>query len=243
MTITKQTTPKNNIAIHNAELHVLASNVIIHYLHIRPDPDTTNSNEDNLHIITYNKHLIKNIIVDHYNITWTKDEIFAIDGIGTRTRVQDVTVQNTIMGENIDTQYDLLLWNRATNITVYNNYFMHNKERNIHSSTYTSTFEIINNIVYNYVAATRPTYENVFDVIGNVFITNPAMTDHFQTVQLEASTNNCPDGMIERTRTHISDNILDDKMTTISNNLDPYLENTPTQNSKLITRPTNKVTK
>lgn len=241
VTIAGQTAPGDGIAIRGAELRVLASNVIVRYLRIRPGPDTTGSNEDGLRIIAYSGRLVEDVIVDHCSITWAKDEVFAVGGIGAGTRVQDVTVQNTIMGENIDTQYGLLLWNRATNISVYGNYFVHNKERNIRSSTCTSTFEMVNNVVYSYVAATRPTYENVFDVIGNVFITNPAVTDRFQTVRLEASTNNCPDGMIERTRAHISDNILDDGVATVSGNLDPYLESAPTQDSGLVARPASEV--
>lgn len=241
LTIAGQTAPGDGVAIRGAELRVLASNVIVRYLRVRPGPGTTGSNEDGIRIIAYSGRLVEDVIVDHCSVSWAKDEVFAVGGIGDGSRVQDVTVQHSILGENIDTQYGLLLWNRATNITVYGNYFVHNKERNIRSSTCTSTFEMVNNVVYSYRAATRPTYENVFDVIGNVFLTNPAVEDRLQTIRLEASTNNCPDGMIERTRAHLADNLLDDGVATVSSNLDPYLEDAPTQDSGLTARPASEV--
>jgi hypothetical protein len=219
VTIAGQTAPGDGIAIKGAELRIQSSNTIVRYLRVRPGDGTTGSNEDGVRVVSYSGRLVEDVIIDHTSVTWAKDELVSFGGIGDGSRVSDVTIQNSIIGENIDTQYGLLLWRRATNVTVYGNLFVHNKERSIRASTCSNSFEMINNVVYGFTAATRPTYENVFSVIGNVYSTNPGIDDRFETIRLEASTNNCPDGQIDQTQAYVVDNSLDGGAATISSNL------------------------
>lgn len=241
LTIAGQTAPGDGVAIRGGELRIQASNVIVRFLRIRPGSDTTGSNEDGLRVIAYGGDLTENVIVDHCSVTWGKDENVEIGGIGDGSRVQNVTIQRSIIGENVDTHYGMLLWNRATQITVYGNLFIHNAERSIRSSTCTSSFEMVNNLVYSYRAGTVPTYENLFDVIGNVYRTNPALPTRFETIRLEASTGNCADGRLDRTRAFIADNLLDDGPATVSSNLGSVTEGAPIHDSGLTPSPASEV--
>lgn len=150
--------------------------------------------------------------------------------------MRNVTIQNSIIGENISSnhKFGLILWSRAKNISIYQNLFVHNMERNIRSSTCTSNFEMINNLVYGFKYATIPTYENHFDIIGNVYKSNPNLKPNNTVIQLTASLNNCPDGQISETKGYIDDNIFDGKDATIGTNINPFLQNTPIFNSGII---------
>lgn len=232
LTIAGQTAPGDGIAIRGAELRIQGSNVIVRHLRLRPGDETTGSNADGFRVIAYSGRLVEDVIGDHLSVSWAKDETVAIGGIGEGSRVERVTIQQSIIGENISTHYGMLLWNRSREISVIGNLFVHNSERSVRSSTCTSSFEMVNNVIYGYRAATRPTYENHFDVIGNSYWTNPAIEDRLQTIRLESSTGNCPDGDIALTRAHVADNLLDGSgMATISSNLDPYLEDAPVMGS------------
>jgi hypothetical protein len=222
VTIAGQTAPGDGIAIKGAEFRIQASNVIMRYLRIRPGSSTSGSNEDGVRIIAFSGKRTENVILDHISITWGKDENVEIGGIGSGSNVRNVTIQNSIIAENINTQYGLLLWNDAKNISIVKNLFAHNKERNIRSSTCTSNFEMINNVVYGYKGGTHPTYENEFDIIGNVYKKNPAVSTPYKTINIEASLNNCPDGVLSQTRAYINDNILDGGSISVSSSLSSY---------------------
>ncbi|CAM4383178.1 Ig-like domain-containing protein [Zobellia nedashkovskayae] len=233
VTIAGQTAPGDGIAIKGAEFRIMASNVIVRHIRIRPGEQTTGSNEDALRIIAFNNTTTENVIIDHCSLSWGKDEIVEMGGIGGTSNVRNITIQNSIVGENISTshKFGLILWNRANNISVYKNLFVHNMERNIRSSTCTSSFEMINNLVYGFKDATYPTYENQFDIIGNVYKSNPNVSVNETVIQLTASLNNCPDGNISGTQGYIHDNTLDGNSAKISSNINPYLQNTPVFNS------------
>lgn len=236
LTIAGQTAPGGGIQIKNGELRIQASNVIVRHLKIRLGHDVTDTNEDGVRIIAFNGKHTQNVVIDHCSVYWGIDENFEIGGIGSGSRVSNVTVQNCIVAENIiGSKYGILLWNRANNISFYRNLFAHNEDRNINSSTCGSSFEMVNNITYGYKTGTQPTYENYFDVIGNVYITNPNVSTRNETLRLQASTNNCPDGSIGLTKCYVDDNLLNGGDITISskgaNNLLPYLENSPVMSS------------
>lgn len=241
VTIAGQTAPGDGITIKGAELRVQASNVIIRYLNIRPGDETSGSNEDVLRIIAYSGNRTENVIVDHCSLSWGKDENIEIGGIGDGSNVRNVTIQNCIIAENIKTKYGLLLWNDAKNISIYQNLFAHNAARNIRSSTCTSNFEMINNVVYGYNSATQPTYENQFDIIGNVYISNPNVSTSYENIRLEASLNNCPNGVIGETKAYISDNLFNGNSISVSSNLNPYIQSNEIFNSGISIKPVSEV--
>lgn len=228
ITIAGQTAPGDGITIKGAELRIAASNVIVRYLRIRPGESTTGSNEDGLRIISFNGNRTQNVIIDHSSITWGKDEIVEIGGIGNGSNVRNVTIQNSIIGENIsnDHKFGLILWNDAKDISIYKNLFVHNVERNIRSSTCTSNFEMINNIIYGFRGGTVPTYENHFDIIGNSYKTRPNLSIYNNPIDLVASANNCPNGVVSKTKAFVNNNILDGKQIEIPSTISAHLVGT-----------------
>lgn len=236
VTIAGQTAPGGGITIANHSLQIKTSNVIVRYIRSRLGDKDYNSGEDALRIVSQGRSgQIKDIIVDHCSISWGLDENLSIGGIGSGNSVTNVTIQNSIISENIKTGYGVLLWNRATNISFYKNLLAHNSARNIRSSTKTSNYEMVNNVVYGFGGGNQPTDENYVDFVGNVFITNPSSPNTNNIFSLtDCSTTNCPDGADRSlTRAYINDNTLNGGDITISASINPYLENRPIFNSGL----------
>lgn len=241
VTIAGQTAPGEGITVKGAEFRVQESNVIIRHMRFRlGDNGGSDSNRDGIKIIAWGGKTVENIVIDHCSISWADDENIDISAAD-NGYVKNVTIQNNIISENIGTHYGMLLWKDTKNITIYKNLFAHNSARNIRSSTCLSTFEMINNVVYGFSSATSPTYENQFDVIGNVYKSNPNTSLKYQTIRLEASTNNCPDGQIRLTEAYISDNSLDNSKITVSSDLTSYTVNSPVLNSGISPMPNSEV--
>lgn len=227
VTIAGQTAPGGGITIRGAELRISASNVILRYVKIRPGSNVSGSNINGIRLSSYNNNQISDIIIDHCSVTWATDKVLIIGGIGGTSSVQNVTVQKNIIGENISTGLGFLLWSRATNISIFKNLLIHDVERNIRSSKCTSSFEMINNVVYGFKYGTQPTYNNDFDIIGNVYKTSPNTSTRFETIRLEGSS----DCGIGGTRAYIADNVINGRDVSISSNLQPYITDSKIFNS------------
>ena len=243
VTIAGQTAPGDGICIKGDVLEIKDSNVILRYLRIRGGDNIDNKNKTSLRIVSTSGGAVSNVIADHLSISWGADTNVSIGGIGSGNSVNNVTVQNSIISENISNGYNVLLWNRSTNITFLGNLLAHSKDRNIRSSTSTSNFEQVNNLLYSNKSNVQPTDENHFDVIGNVWITNPSVSTNNEIVRLQpCSSTNCPGGADRKlTKAYIKDNTLDGGPITISSNLNPYLQDSPIFNSGISYMPSSQV--
>lgn len=110
---------------------------------------------------------VSNMIIDHCSISWSIDENFSV------VDSNDVTIQNCIISEALrqSVHYESsshsmgVLINRSENITFYNNYVAHNSERNVRSAR--STFELINNVFYDFRGAGGFSSGQSWTAIGN----------------------------------------------------------------------------
>ena len=190
LTIAGQTAPGDGITIKSNGKHaqnlieIKTHDVIMRYIRVRTGKGP--SAWQNGIKITDNSH---DIIIDHVSASWTGKGLIATWG-----RVNNVTVQKTIMSESIGPKRAALNGNGADRVTLYQNLFAHNAMRNPVVKNYSGkvnppagfspTFEVINNIVYNWGKAgiqigafsgegwnPNPTKVNV---IGNYFKAGPS---------------------------------------------------------------------
>ena len=195
VTVAGETAPGDGIQIKGDVFEVKDNNVILRHFRIRGGDNIDNQNKTCLRIVSASGGALSNVIADHLSISWGADTNVSIGGNGTGNSVNNVTVQNCIISENISNGYNTLLWRRSTNITFKANLMAHSSARNVRSSTSTSNFEQVNNLLYSNGSNVQPTYENYFDIIGNVWITNPSVSTINEIVRLEScSSTNCPDG-------------------------------------------------
>lgn len=110
---------------------------------------------------------VSNVIVDHCSVSWSVDENLSV------VDSENVTIQNCIISEALaqSVHYESsshsmgVLVNRSQNITFYNNYVAHNSERNIRAAR--STFELINNVFYDFRGAGGFSSGQTWTAIGN----------------------------------------------------------------------------
>ena len=246
VTVAGQTAPGDGVCLKGDVLEAKADHMIFRHFRIRPGDPIDNLNKTSLRIAATGvggAAPIGNIIADHLSISWGADTNVSIGAIGSGNSVHDVTIQNCMISENISNGYNVLLWQRASNISFQYNLMAHSSARNVRSSTKDSDFEQVNNLLYSNGSNVQPTYENNFDVVGNVWITNPSVSTINEIVRLEScSSTNCPSGAnINLTRAYINDNTLDGGPITVRSSLNPYLEGSPIFSNGLTYLPSSQV--
>ena len=230
VTIAGQTAPGGGILIRGGELRISASNVIVRYIRFRLGSSTSGaaSNEDGINITAYSGNKIENIIIDHCSVSWAQDENISLVGGFSGSTVSNVTIQNCIIAES---GYGLLSYKNNKNISVINNLFANNKERNIRANWPINgafQFEQINNIVYGYRGGNNPSLGIKFTSLNNLFKKAPSISfgGNASVQGEEDGTGNPGD-----TYAYISGNIAASGQSEYSSNLKPYLKSAPFESS------------
>ena len=187
LTIAGQTAPGDGICIKNASFIIQSSDVIVRHLRFRLGDNGfkdaegniigANSEDKDVIRILGNPGGTRNVIFDHCSMSWSVDEIVEIyGGASEADGVKDVTFQYCIFSEALHASHHdsgnnsegFKISNNATNITLFKNLFSSNWEHNIRSEG-GSSFEMINNIVYNMKYTTAIGTANKFSMINNYF--------------------------------------------------------------------------
>lgn len=231
VTFAGELAPLGGMTISGQQMEIFDSNVIVRYISARSGEGATG---DDCFRILSTQSGMNNIILDHVSGSWGMDGIVDIGAnvYGSGNSINSVTVQNSILSENLDTGYGMLIWRAATDISIIRNLFAHNTDRNPRSSTQFSRYELVNNVVYNFGTGHQPTDENWVDMVGNVYLEGENALS-FETLRLEAcSGTNCPDGATRSlTRIYQSDNTLNGGSITISSSASGELEGSSVINS------------
>ncbi len=215
LTIAGQTAPGDGITLRGAALWIHEGNVIVRYIKIRPGSNAYNPNgtgldggyepNDALRIVAYAGSSFENVIVDHVTVTWARDETIEISSANSdfSTYARNITIQNCLIGENIEKNYGVLV-QRAYDVTFYKNVFTFTMDRNVAvASAEGKGVEMINNLVYGSDRAAWQVKGTVNDFIGNKYISGPFQRQ-YETFRLE-------DGPfvydISKHRTYLKDNI------------------------------------
>jgi len=98
----------------------------------------------------------ENIIIDHCSFTWGEDENFTIWSINSQPK--KITIQKSIIGSGLRKQgtaqgYGLLIGGQfgADEVTIADNLFIHNMQRNpLLNGKQTTRTVMYNNVIYNY---------------------------------------------------------------------------------------------
>ncbi|MCD7900596.1 MAG: pectate lyase [Bacteroides sp.] len=172
ITIAAQTAPGDGIVLYGDRVSFSdTKNLICRYLRVRMGKNGP-SGKDAAGIAAGS-----NMIFDHMSITWGRDENFSING----SNAYDITIQNTIMGQGLQTHScgGLMQTNENNGITLYRNLYIDNKTRN---PKVKGLNQYVNNVVYNWgnggcyiMGDTQAT--SIAHIENNYFITG-ACIDH-----------------------------------------------------------------
>lgn len=208
ITIAGETAPGDGIAVYGSMTDTNShENIIIRYMNFLVGDNGVVSDDDSFRLRNSGTGAKSNFIFDHCGFFWGKDENFAIEANNSETgSIENVTVQRSIIGEAFH-ERGFIIWRQGFNVSVINNLFSNNRQRNIRSSTRYASWEQINNVIYNYEVGVNPTWSNEFDIIGNVFLRK---TGSIADINNELG-GNTPLGIEINTKAYINDNTYEGK--------------------------------
>lgn len=179
ITIAGQTAPGDGIMFQDADIRIKTHDVILRGIRVRVGDVNQAEDWDGIVLHTPNGQEVYNVVVDHCSISWAIDENISSFGLG--ARVRDCTFSYNIISEGLEDSHHrdgphskgmLLTKNNLRTVSVHHNLFAHNVGRNPKVAQ-NVTAEIINNVIYNFVAATRLDPAAKANAIGNVYISGP----------------------------------------------------------------------
>lgn len=173
ITIDGTDAPNGGICIKGTSFTVAASNVIVKNIRFRYGDTTTTRDVAGIKSFSGN---ISNVVFDHCSFSWGTDENFNIWSPVNDVNITDVTIQNCIFSEGLNSpafSKAILIGGQSgttgniERITFYNNLFAHHKERHIRANEFVKSFEFVNNVIYNFSHAMTVTHGASFDMINN----------------------------------------------------------------------------
>ncbi len=194
ITVAGQTAPGSGITLKNAGIQIETYEVILRHIRIRPGDDTgadllEPTLRDALYI--YKDRNCHNIVLDRMSFTWAVDENLTFS-----TGTNNITMQNSIIGEGLNNSLHnegphskgLLMLNNLDNISIVNNLFAHNMNRNPIMSSNSRNIHIVNNVIYNWghIKPGYGTHSQIFKdelpindavIYGNLYRKGPTSSD------------------------------------------------------------------
>jgi hypothetical protein len=201
--IAGQTAPSPGIMIRGAGILIVASDVLIQHIRVRPGDDARGpapDNRDALKIRGTSSYTVRNVVIDHCSFSWSIDELASTWGPH-----DDITLSNNIFAEplndSLHPQYDGtgtmshgfgLLFGESENssITLVGNLMAHIVERNPLSRA--AEFVMVNNLIYDRGTMDldlqdedRQVSKN--SVVGNVFMRGPSFSRETRPIFVHTS--------------------------------------------------------
>jgi len=150
LTVAGQTAPSPGITLRYAGLQIQTHDVLVQHLRIRVGDLVTPSSlgqRDGIQIQNQNTPPY-NVVIDHVSLSWNTDK-----NMSTWYALHDVTISHSIIAEPLwdarGQNYNLLIGDYSTNVTVLGNMFAHSDERNPYAKGATGTV-VVNNLLYDF---------------------------------------------------------------------------------------------
>lgn len=196
LTIAGESSP-GGILITGYPTRFSASDIIVRHLRFRVGSHQITSNggasdpeqHDAVQIWGSSASTVSDIIFDHVSVGWGIDENFEF-----AYNPQNITIQNCLISEGLTNAghpkgshgKGMLIWNKYSpdiNISIYNNFFAHNQDRNPEINTpengVTIRAEVVNNVAFNWYGGIVMTSQGSTPInyIGNYARKGPSSND------------------------------------------------------------------
>ncbi len=174
-TVLFETAPGDGIELYNGRVSSSgASNVIVRYMRMRMGRQYNGSDSGDAGGLSSGE----NQVYDHCSFTWGCDENFSINADNKGTRPQNITLQNSIIGQGCmnHSAGGLIQTNDNEGITIYRNLLIDNGTRNFKVK---GLNQYVNNVVYNwgtggaYIMGGDSEGHSSTIIENNYFITGP----------------------------------------------------------------------
>ena len=142
LTISGQTAPGEGVVVYGDGVSFSgADNMICRYMRFRMGAGGT-SGKDAAGIANG-----QNMIFDHVSVTWGRDETFSISWDNKGTEPANITIQNSIIGQGLQTHSAGGLIQTSGGVTLFRNLYIDNHTRN---PKVKGLNQFVNNVVYNW---------------------------------------------------------------------------------------------
>ena len=160
LTVAGQTAPGDGIMIYGHGVNTSDSkNSIFRYLRIRMGDQNGAGQRDAM-----GQANSKNTIYDHLSVMWGRDENFSINWYKVNPdEPGNITIQNSIIGQGLQTHSWGGLIFSEVGITLYRNLYIDNKTRNPKAG---GVNQYVNNVVYNWSAGGGYIFGAVLDSVS-----------------------------------------------------------------------------
>lgn len=142
LTILGQTAPGEGVQVYGERVSFSgANNIIVRYMRLRMGSSGT-SGKDAAGVANGT-----NMIFDHLSVLWGRDECFSVNWDEKGTLPSNITIQNSIIGQGLQTHSCGGLMQTTGGVTLFRNLYIENKTRN---PKVKGLNQYINNVVYNW---------------------------------------------------------------------------------------------
>lgn len=169
LTIAGQTAPGEGITLSGDGISFTnANNLICRFIRVRSGKAAGKVDA----ITIYQGH---DMVFDHLSVSWGTDENFSVSSMKVVDGPVNVTVQNSIIAQGLQTHSCGGLVQSEGGVSMFCNLYIDNYTRNIKVK---GRNQFVNNIIYNwgsngYILGGNSQYHSHANVVGNYFITGP----------------------------------------------------------------------
>lgn len=171
LTVLGQTAPGEGVQVYGDRVSFSgANNLIVRHMRFRMGIGGT-SGKDAAGVANG-----RNMIFDHLSVLWGRDECFSISWDNKGTEPTDITIQNSIIGQGLQSHSCGGLIQTVGGVTLYRNLYIENKTRN---PKVKGLNQFVNNVVYNwgnggcYLMGRESAGSSWADIENNYFIKGP----------------------------------------------------------------------
>ena len=171
LTVLGQTAPGDGVQVYGDRVSFSgADNIIVRHMRFRMGKGGT-SGKDAAGVANG-----RNMIFDHLSVLWGRDECFSISWDNKGTVPTDITIQNSIIGQGLQTHSCGGLIQTEGGVTLYRNLYIENKTRN---PKVKGLNQFVNNVVYNwgnggcYLMGRESAGNSWADIENNYFVKGP----------------------------------------------------------------------
>ncbi|UKK54662.1 fibronectin type III domain-containing protein [Prevotella sp. E2-28] len=172
LTVLGQTAPGEGVQVYGDRVSFSgASNLIVRHMRFRMGKNAPSGQKDAAGVSNG-----RNMIFDHLSVLWGRDECFSISWDNKGTEPADITIQNSIIGQGLQTHSCGGLIQTAGGVTLYRNLYIENKTRN---PKVKGLNQFVNNVVYNwgnggcYLMGRESAGDSWADIENNYFVKGP----------------------------------------------------------------------
>ena len=176
LTVLGQTAPGEGVQVYGDRVSFSgANNLIVRHMRFRMGKGGT-SGKDAAGVANG-----RNMIFDHLSVLWGRDECFSISWDNKGTEPADITIQNSIIGQGLQSHSCGGLIQTQGGVTLYRNLYIENKTRN---PKVKGLNQFVNNVVYNwgnggcYLMGRESSGNSWADIENNYFVNGPWTTSY-----------------------------------------------------------------